>query len=112
MLVKERAFRPRDHDTDTSVFRTTGQSDEAIWQVGSRTVLPERQIAEMTARIHARADFNAKAPLALGLTLKLDEPPPEHVLIGGWPPEKHARMQIALELAARAFLRFPPTPIG
>lgn len=112
MLVKERAFRPRDHEADTSVFRTTGQDDEAIWQVGKQTVLPERQATDNKAKIHGRADFNGAAPVSLGLTLAFDEPPPEHVLVGGWPTEKHTRMQVALELAARAFLRLPPTPIG
>ena len=111
-LVKERAFRPREHESDTSVFRTTGQADEAIWQVGARWVLPERQAKDKDAKIHGRADFNAAAPISLGLTLAFDEPPPEHVLVGGWPSEKHERIQIAQELAARAFLQRPSTPIG
>jgi hypothetical protein len=112
MQVKERAFRRRDADADISVFRTSGQDDEEIWAVGVRHVLPERKAGNPGARIHGRADFNAAAPISLGLALEFDEPPPEHVLVAGWPPARHERMQIAQELAARAFLRLPAVPLG
>lgn len=111
-LVKERAFRPRELDDDLSVFRTTGQSSEEIWNVGRTYVLPERKAFDSAAKIHGRADFNAIAPISQGLTLRFDEPPPQHVLMEGWPQEKHVRMQIAQELAARAFLELPLTPIA
>lgn len=75
-------------------------------------MLPERKANDANAKIHGRADFNAAAPVSLGLSVAFAEPPPEHVIVAGWPPEKHDRMQMAQDLAARAFLQLPPAPIG
>lgn len=107
-FISERAFRPDDDEPEPSVFRTTGKSGQEIWEVGVRYVLPERQAANSKAKIHARADFNAAAPISLGLRVEPDPPPPpEHFLLKGWPSGKDERMQIAQELAARAFLFVP-----
>ena len=111
-LLKERAFRPREGDSDISVFRTTGRKDAEIWEVGARFVLPERKASDSNAKLHGRADFNAAAPISLGLACELQPPPPEHAVVSGWPAEKHERIQIAQELAARAFLATPPVPIS
>jgi hypothetical protein len=110
-LVKERAFRPRDDDTETSVFRITDKQDRDIWAIGARDVLPERKAKEPNAKIHARADFNASTPRSLGLKLEFAEPPPDHVIICEWPKERHERMQLSQELAARSFLQLPDKPI-
>ena len=111
MLVKERAFRPREGDSDISVFRTTGKTHPEIWDIGARFVLPERKGSDSKAKLHARADLNAAAPISLGLTCVLQPPPPQHVIILGWPSTKHEGIQVAQELAARAFLAIPHAPI-
>lgn len=109
-LVKERAFRPRDSEDETSVFLITSKNEQEIWNIGAVEVLPLRKKSAPEAKIHARADFNAAAPISLGLTLENAEPPVDHVVIKSWPAERHARMQLALELAARSFLQLPAPP--
>jgi hypothetical protein len=112
MLVKERAFRPRDMESETSVFKVTGKDHPEIWRIGSDDVLPERKKNDASARIHARADFNASAPVSIGLKLEFAEPPTDHAVICDWPPERHERILLAQELAARSFLALPSKPIG
>ncbi len=54
--------------------------------------------------LYARADIPALAVYELSLNINPDEPPPRHASIVGWPPEKHARMSLAQQLAASATL--------
>lgn len=111
MLVKERALRPRDTESEVSVFRTTRQTPAEIWDVGKQYVLPERKLSNPEAKIHACANFNAVAATSQGLNFDAAEPPPNHFLMLGWPVEKHDRMQIAQEIASRSFLDLPITPL-
>ncbi len=84
-----------------SIFDTENLSDESVWRIG-------REIA-IDRLIHARADIATSLALAQGLNLVIDEPPPRHRNLDGWPPasQKEDRKLIAMELAAAALLRLP-----
>lgn len=101
-LVKAGAFMPR--GGALSVFRTDSLGQDDIWAIG-RGVRPSRTL-------HARADLSSGTLQAVSdkLVLELDESPPRHGNIKGWPPdpEKDAQKALALELAARSDLRIPP----
>jgi len=97
--VKHRAFEPSAQDNSTSVFRISALTDKGVWSLGQQYVAyPSRRT------LYARADLAAHTVLAVGLHVQPDEPPPRHANIIGWPPEKHARMSIAQQLAAEASL--------
>jgi hypothetical protein len=99
-VVKPRAFMPP-ADGKLSVFDTEHMEDESVWQIG-------REVAvDRTTR--ARADIATSAAIARGLKLIVDEPPPRHRNLDGWPPanQKEDQKLIAMELAAVALLRLP-----
>lgn len=74
-------------------------SEEQIWR------LARDFVSTPTGRpLYARADIPALAVFELSLNIYPDEPPPRHANLVGWPPEKHARMSLAQQLAASATL--------
>lgn len=104
-IVKPAAFLPSDSNMQLSVFHTKMLSDQEIWELGKRYVaLPNRTV-------HARADFKAESAEKAQLQLTLDNQPPRHANIIGWPPEKSERKLRAMELASMAALSQPVSPI-
>ena len=51
-----------------------------------------------------RAEIKAQDASDVGLGIEPDSKPPRHANLVGWPNEKHERMSMAQELAARASL--------
>jgi hypothetical protein len=92
--VKQGAFLPP-QNLKLSVFCTKGLSGEQIWALGERHV---------TAHIYGRAELTITAVSDIGLKIDLDNRPPRHANIIGWPTEKSARKLCALKLAEKSFL--------
>jgi hypothetical protein len=59
--------------------------------------------------VRARADIVVRDVEAASLRVVLDDMPPRHANVIGWPEEKSARKVRAAELAARASLKLAPT---
>lgn len=97
--TKGRAFEPAPEDNATSVFRSLSLTEEQIWWLGQTHVATPRKMT-----LYARADIPVNSVLTLELTVRSDEPPRRHAIIGGWPAEKDAVMSLAQELAAEATL--------
>ena len=99
--LEQRAVRPRaflPYRGETSVFRTHGLSDAAVWQLAADHVEPSR------GRCLARGDLRADMVRSTPLTIDADDSPLRHAVIAGWPDEKQEQLALALELAASAVL--------
>jgi hypothetical protein len=96
--VRWNAFSPG-RNGETSVFRTSGISDREIWDIGNREVA-----AIQRKLLLGRADITAFTVNKNGLEVMPQEPPERHANIVGWPEEREAQKQIAMELAAEAQL--------
>lgn len=97
--VKYAAFMPNPNNGETSVFRTSGITDEVIWDIGDREVS-----AKAGKPILGRADIIAVVVMSKDLEIIPNEPPERHANITGWPDERSKQKMIALELAAEARL--------
>jgi hypothetical protein len=103
-LVKSAAFLPASDGT-VSVFAIDGLPDSATWEIGDRVVA-----APSGRKVKGRADFESGV-VHQPLAIEVDNDPPRHRAITGWPSEESERQQLALELAnaARLILRVPPS---
>lgn len=101
-VVKAGGFMPPP-DLATSVFRTAGLSEARVWGMGQAYVRGYEGRGPL-----ARADLVALEIITVGLRLQPDDVPPRHAGIVGWPLEKEAQKDLALELAARATLQVAP----
>lgn len=81
-----------------SVFRVVGLSENEVWEIGN-AVGTERELTLL-----ARADFKVSSVTKIGLEIDVDDIPPRHANIVGWPEEDSAIKLKALELAERAQL--------
>jgi hypothetical protein len=97
--VKPRAVEPSRHDNSTSVFLTDGLAEPDIWKLGDDHVVPLRG-----KPILARANLTRADITEAGLSLHIDNTPPRHANIRGWPTEKDQRKLRAQELASFATL--------
>ena len=97
--VKPSAFLPN-RKGETSVFQTRGLSEEKIWQIGTKYIS-----APLEKTLRARADVIVSVVEKQGLNVDVDNTPPRHANIIGWPEEKSAQKLLALELASRASLK-------
>ena len=95
--VTHNAFLPR--AGATSVFRVGGLNDAGVRAIGKEHIVlkPER-------RIHGCGFLGEEQVTRSGLSLNVDDTPPRHANIVGWPPEKGARKLKAMELAHAAIL--------
>ena len=100
--VKHRAFLPPG-DGRLSVFDTEGVDEQEIWSIGGELAV------QRTQTLYARADIGTGIVISKKLRVVVDEPPPRHRNIIGWPPatQKEDRMLIAMELAAASVLQLP-----
>jgi hypothetical protein len=102
--VKWKAFEPSPRDNTTSVFRVRGLSDHGIWSLAATHVEPTRK-----KRVFGRAEITvsqireAGTELGTVLSVDVDDTPPRHAAIVGW-PEKSQAKALCQELAARAKL--------
>ena len=84
---------------ETSVFLISNLSESQVWRIG------EIHVAKKTRTIHGRADLPASAVEKAMLTLVLNNIPPRHANILGWPREKDSQKELALELAENSELK-------
>jgi hypothetical protein len=94
--VRHNAFMPGS-DGATSVFRISEISEDDVWIIGRQYVGEPRG-----KRLLGRAQITAGKVFAQGLQVQLQEPPPRHAGIVGWPDEQPKQKEIALRLAAEA----------
>ena len=94
--VKYAAFMPNKNN-QTSVFRTSGISNNVIWDIGDHEVS-----AKLCKPILGRADVHASSVTEKDLEVIPSEPPERHADITGWPEEASKKRVIAIELAAEA----------
>lgn len=97
--VKPGAFLPG-RDRTTSVFRTAGLTDAAIWLIGQQHVA-----GPSNRRLYGRGDLRVRMVLRVGLRVTADDSPPRHAAIVGWPEEKDAQLSLAQQLATTATLQ-------
>lgn len=94
---KWKAFEPSRLDNTTSVFVIDGLTEFEVWELGDR-------VRPGTASI-ARAQLTpAQVRSVDDLELEVDDDPPRHAAITGWPDDKATARARALELAAKARL--------
>lgn len=100
--ARHNAFMPG-NDGTVSVFRTSGLSNEEIWQLGEREVSLKRQ-----RQLKGRLDALTSHLVGAGAQVCIDEPPVRHAVIQGFPDEPQLVLQRALDLAAAARFRSSP----
>lgn len=93
--VKQSAFLPP-ANLKLSVFCTGGLSGDQIWALGAGLRIP--------AHIYGRAELTIAAVSDIGLKIDLDNNPPRHANIIGWPTQKSAQKLCALKLAEESSL--------
>lgn len=109
--VDHRAFLP-DKSGERSVFCVAGFTDAEAAAWGQTMVGDVRQPARV---IKGWAQFPAslvKSQLAQPLDLRVDEPPPRHGVIVGWPTAKEDQRKLAMFLASKAEPKRWPPPTG
>ena len=98
--LKYHAFMPRSahgRPLELSVFRVDGLTEAQIWEHGRRHVLPAGR------NFHGRGDVTLEVVDAAGpLRLELNEPPPRHANVVGWPKERDQQLALAQSLASAA----------
>lgn len=109
--VHFRAFLPRRNDGELSIMRTKDLDEAGVWTLGDAVAAPAQRT------VYARGDFLAPDVRASfvdrwHLSVRLDEAPPRHALIEGWPPqtETEIRKLLAVQLRAKAALIIRPVP--
>ena len=96
--VKGAAFEPPKSLPEVSVYRTNGLGLEAIWRIGLIYVESLRG-KKMVALTHTTSNLVKGQELSVQ---PLWLPHPRHTNILGWPEERSAAKQKALELARDA----------
>jgi hypothetical protein len=98
--VKPKALEPARKDHKTSVFRISGLADPEIWSFGNEYVA-----RPLGKALLGRGDLIVGEIKALGLAIEVDDNPPRHANIAGWPLEKEKWKSLSQELAAIATLK-------
>lgn len=101
--MKYAAYLPASNG-ETSVYRTSGLTEEEIWEIG------QEKVAKPSGRsLHARGDTPASVILKTGLAITPETTPhPLHANIVNWPLEKDEQRMLALEIANEATLTLSP----
>jgi hypothetical protein len=100
--VKPSAFLP-DPYVKLSVFLVAGLSHPDVWEIGLRHVAGPQGKA-----LYGHAELTIAVPTSLDLRVEVDNMPPRHANIVGWPEGpggKPKRKLLAARLAERAVLR-------
>lgn len=101
--VKANAFLPPPNPPhgETSVFQILGLDSQRVWALKS--------LARQDKEPRGRADFTEEdLNSPVDLTFRLNDTPPRHGNLAGWPPGKDERKEVAQALAARAIPLLPP----
>lgn len=101
--MRPKGVEPAALDHRTAVFRVFGLQDSDIWHLGQEFV-GEPQ----SKKVLARGDLLVEQITSLGLVLEIDDDPPRHAAIAGWPVEKDEWKSLSQELAARTILSVSP----
>lgn len=101
--VKAAAFLPPP-DLKLSVFDIMHLSEQQIWAIGKKHVCEPRG-----KTLYGRGQFPVSTAVGVGLRVEVDNDPPRHASLYGWPPEKSEQKVVALQLAKRAELKRVPT---
>ena len=96
--VKPSAVLPPPLDLRTSTFRILGLNNDDIWALGDNV------LAGSGKPLLARAETIVRIVETVGLQVDPDNNPPRHAHIVGWPPDKEAQRELAVELAKRMTL--------
>lgn len=94
-LPTPRAFLPAPETGETSVFLIDGLDEESIWAIAENHIVPTLRAGR---RIHGRADVPRTSVEIVGLRLVVDNDPPRHANVVGWPAEKDEQLSLAQEL--------------
>ncbi len=97
--VKHSAFLPN-RDGATSVFRVGGLSDEDVRAIANQHIIPGPG-----RKVHGCGFIEQERVVRTGLALDMDDTPPRHANIVGWPTDKGKQKLQAMELAEAALLR-------
>lgn len=98
--LRPAAFMP--YRGELSVFRIDGLDDAGIWEhLAVHAHRPDR-------RMHGRGDFRVADMRGDALELDLDDSPPRHGNLIGWPAERSEQLALARELAT--VVRATPAP--
>ena len=79
----------------TSIFRIDGLPDNAIWALGDHHVGTDQR------PVLARLDLNARTIYEQALNFEVDNTPPRHANIVGWPTDRSHFRSIAQQVAAK-----------
>jgi hypothetical protein len=99
--VHPATFLPPPVDGKTSVYRINGLPGSAILAIGNRIGANRNPPVPLLGR----AELTAKTVFDQKLEIEPAAPPPLHANISGWPPNKAAKMVIALQLTKNSTLR-------
>ncbi|HEY9228577.1 MAG TPA: hypothetical protein VIP11_18125 [Gemmatimonadaceae bacterium] len=97
---------------ERSVFRTEGMSESPIWQLAVEHVEPSRGKPAI-ARAIVPVEQVTRVIEGISMSFELDEPPPLHGVVVGWPDgdsQKQIRKLIAAEIASKAKVVQRPAP--
>ena len=105
--VKPDPFIPYRH-VELSVTRHKGLEEFAIWAIGE-CVARKRQTALL-----GRADTQARVFIRQRLTVKPDPQidDPNHANVVGWPADKQAQKEIAIEIVKQVGYKPKPITVG
>ena len=104
--VKFKVFMP--FHLAVSVFRTGGLSDSDIWEIGQEEVAGPRN-KTLYGRAEVLGSHVEQVAVQSPLQVVIDEPPPRHANIVGWPDEQSTQQLIAIKLAEMATLTLKST---
>lgn len=109
-IVKHNAFMPIVNSItnvpETSVFNIDELKNDNIWQLAIANV-----IQESGRTLYGRADLEGKNAQEIGLSVELDDNPPRHANIRGWPEKKSEQKLLAIKLAAASTLYLVPSSL-
>ncbi|MBM3264047.1 MAG: hypothetical protein FJY97_11565 [candidate division Zixibacteria bacterium] len=100
-MVRADAFIPHPY-SDLSVTRHLALTEDEIWEMG-KSARGNREVV-----LQGRADISAQVVISQSLVITPDEPPRNHAVITGWPPDKPAQKIKAQLLSVAA--RYLPKP--
>lgn len=94
---KWKAFQPTRTGRQTSVFYVSGVLESDIWEIGRREVaLP------LGKNLYGRVQIKAQVIFHERLKIVVDDRPPRHANIVGWPDDQMAEISAAQVLASQA----------
>ena len=98
-IVKPNAFMPmlnsQRNILETSVFKINELKNEDIWKLGVDHVIG---ISDKT--LYGRAELQGENAQKSGLSVEIDDNPPRHGTIHGWPAMKSEQKLLAIKLAS------------